>query len=135
VPPPRRVRALQCLLTEKGSYRGPVDGRWSSATVAAFQAWQAGHGTATSPVWSRTNWMSLLAAGERPVLKIGSTGPAVRRLQRTLNAAGPATPVRIDGLFGSGTSNALRAWQRKVRVEVSGVAGRQTWRALSAGRA
>ncbi len=31
--------------------------------------------------------MTLLAAGPQPILKLGSTGPSVRDLQRTLNAA------------------------------------------------
>jgi Domain of unknown function (DUF1906)/Putative peptidoglycan binding domain len=129
-----RIKALQCLLTEQGFYSGAINGHWTKATVKAIQSWQAGHDMAQREVWSRKNWMSLLSAGETPVLKIGSTGSAVRRLQRTLNAAGPAKTVQMNGLFKSDTAAALRAWQQRVGVEVSGVAGNQTWRALSTGR-
>ena len=65
--------------------------------------------------------------GQRPVLKIGSAGSAVRRLQRALNSARPDTSVKVTGVFGAGTDTVLRAWQRQVGVEVSGVAGTATW--------
>ncbi|ABL83827.1 MULTISPECIES: glycoside hydrolase domain-containing protein [unclassified Nocardioides] len=133
-PGPGQVSALQCLLTEQEFYGGAINGRWTKATVKAIQAWQAGHDMAQREVWSRKNWMSLLSAGETPVLKLGSTGLAVRRLQRTLNAAGVSDSVRMNGMFKAETADAVRAYQQQVGTEVSGVAGYRTWRALSAGR-
>lgn len=129
-----QVKALQCLLTEQEFYGGAINGKWTKGTAKAIQAWQAGHDMAQRELWSRKNWMSLLSAGETPVLKFGSTGLAVRRLQRTLNAAGVTRPVRMNGMFKAGTADALRAWQQQVGVEVSGVAGWRTWRALAAGK-
>lgn len=134
VPPAGRVLALQCLLTEQEFYAGKLNGKWNKATVTAIQAWQAGHDMAQREMWSRKNWMSLLSAGEKPVLKFGTTGFAVRRLQRTLNAAGLAKPLALNGMFKAETVVALKAWQKRVGVEVSGVAGRETWKAISAGR-
>jgi hypothetical protein len=134
VPAAGKVKALQCLLTEQEFYSGPLSGTWSKATVKAFEAWQAGHEMAQREVWSRKNWMSLLSAGTTPVVKIGSTGPAVRRVQRALNAAALSEPVSVNGLFRSDTAAALRVWQKTVGVEVSGVAGTQTWAAVNAGR-
>ncbi len=133
VPPEGRMKALQCLLTERGFYGGAVNGRWTTATGRAIAAWQVGHDMPVREVWSRKNWMSLLSAGDKPVLKLGTTGPAVRQLQRTLNAAGLAKPLRATGRFRPDTVAALRAWQQRVGVEVSGVAGRESWRALSDG--
>ncbi|HEY0952061.1 glycoside hydrolase domain-containing protein [Nocardioides sp.] len=133
-PPAAQVKALQCLLTEHEFYAGTINGRWTKATVKAIQAWQAGHAMPQREIWSRKHWMSLLSAGETPVVKFGSAGPAVRRLQRALNAAGVAEPVVMNGLFRAATQTALRTWQAKVGVEVSGVAASQTWKALAAGR-
>ncbi|WP_243059659.1 glycoside hydrolase domain-containing protein [Nocardioides sp. SR21] len=133
VPPAGRVMALQCLLTEQEIYQGKVNGKWNKATVKAIQAWKTKVGMPVSEVWWQKNWMSLLSYGEQPVLKIGSTGPEVRRLQRTLNAAGVSDPIPATGRFRSDTGAALRAWQTAARVEVSGVASRESWKALSAG--
>lgn len=133
-PPEGRVMALQCLLSEQQFYGGKINGRWTRATVKAIEAWQGGHDMAVREMWSRKNWMSLLSAGEKPVLKFGSAGTAVRRLQRALNAAGLPKPVKMNGMFKAETDAALRVWQRRVGVQVSGVAGRETWRAIASGR-
>ena len=67
-------------------------------------------------------------------LRTGSTGSAVEQLQFWLNtlsqydAAIP--PVAVDGVFGSGTAAAVRAFQRKYGLTVDGVAGRDTWTEL-----
>jgi peptidoglycan hydrolase-like protein with peptidoglycan-binding domain len=77
--------------------------------------------------------MSLLATGTQPVLKTGSTGPAVRDLQRTLNAATPGTGLPVTGIFASRTNAALRGWQKAVSRTASGVANPGTWAALASG--
>jgi hypothetical protein len=135
VPPAGRVLALQCLLSEQGIYQGKLNGTWNRATAKAIQAWQTKVGMPAGEVWGQKNWMSLLSFGDQPVLKYGTAGPAVRRLQRTLNAAGASDPVRVTGRFTSDTTAALRAWQADAGVEVSGVASRESWKALSAGTA
>ncbi len=94
-------------------------------------------GSRVQPLWSRRDWVTLLTAGETPVVKYGSAGPAVRRLQRALRVVGAASyaqDVRPTGLFDANTVRALRVWQKRVGVEVSGVAGTQTWAAIRAGR-
>ncbi|QWF21832.1 DUF1906 domain-containing protein [Nocardioides sp. LMS-CY] len=138
VPARRQVKALQCLLQQRGVYAGTIHGRYGKATVAAVNAWQSQHGQKVRPAWTKRSWVTLLSAGDTPVVKFGSTGPAVRRLQRALVAAGRGQAefraVRATGVFDPTTDRALRAWQRKVKVEVSGVAGTQTWTALQAGK-
>ena len=57
------------------------------------------------------------------VLKSGSTGSAVRRLQRKLG-------LRADGHFGPRTRRALKRWQRKHDMKADGVAGPSTLSAL-----
>jgi hypothetical protein len=130
---PALVKALQCLLTEQKAYHGKLNGRWTPATVTAANAWQTGHGLPPRPTWSRRSWMSLLATGTRPVVKFGSTGPAVRALQRTLDAASPHLGLPVNGIFNARTDAALRTWQSAVGRRSLGVANPRTWAALASG--
>ena len=59
--------------------------------------------------------------GNSPVLKVGSTGGYVRRVQRALNAANPANKLRVSGVYDGRTSIAMRAYQTKLRLPASGV--------------
>ena len=131
---PALVKALQCLLTEKGVYAGKVSGTYDGATMAAANTWQQAHGFPVSQGWSRANWMSLLVDGRSPVLKYGSAGTAVRRLQRALDAASGSTQLPVTGVFDSATTIALKAWQERVGREVTGVAAGPTWAGLRAGQ-
>lgn len=63
------------------------------------------------------------------ILKPGSYGPAVELLQLALNRAGPGTTA-TDGIFGSSTDAALRAFQRQRGLKPDGIAGAETHRAL-----
>lgn len=134
-PPPAKVKALQCLLQEQGLYAGKVNGLYTTRTQKAANAWQAQVGLAVSTTWSRRNWVSLLSAGEHTLVKFGSVGPAVRRVQRALNAVTDRdVPVKATGVFDARTTSALKAWQKFVGLDVTGVAGNQTWRALNSAR-
>jgi hypothetical protein len=136
VPPAGQVKALQCLLQEQGLYGGRIHGKLGPRVMAAANAWQSKHAMPVKSVWSRRNWVSLLSAGDTPTVKFGSTGPAVRRLQRALSVASTdatAKAVRATGVFNWKTDKALRAWQKRVGVEVSGVAAAKTWKAIQAG--
>jgi hypothetical protein len=131
---PRKVRALQCLLTEKRVYAGKLTGAWDAPTVAAANKWQVAQGHSARTTWNRTDWMSLLAASTSYVVKYGSAGVRVFRLQRTLNAAGASDPVSVTGAFTSETRDALVAWQRKAGLKPTGIATPGVWSDLRAGR-
>jgi murein L,D-transpeptidase YcbB/YkuD len=66
--------------------------------------------------------------GAAGVLRKGSTGDAVRDLQRSLSALG--YPLEVDGIFGGDTDVAVRAFQRDHRLAVDGVAGPRTREAI-----
>lgn len=66
----------------------------------------------------------------RPTLRKGSRGGAVRDLQQRLAQAG-FSPGPIDGVFGSQTDRAVRAFQQARRLVVDGIVGTQTWGALA----
>lgn len=87
-------------------YNGPGYARngYHTKLEAAYRRWSGG---ASSP----------------PVLRAGSSGPAVRRLQRVIG-------VEPDGQFGPRTDVALRDWQGARGLEPDGVVGPATWRAI-----
>lgn len=70
---------------------------------------------------------------ERPVLRSGSEGPAVRKVQERLAALGH-DPGPIDGIFGSRTDTAVRSFQRARSLAVDGIVDSDTWEALRAVR-
>ena len=127
------VKALQCLLKERGYYDGPTGGNYNPKLVAAMNKWQAEHDLAVGTSWFVRHWMTLLVAGDRQIIKYGSAGPAVRRVQRTLNAAAVGKPVRPNGVFDTATFNAVRTWQARVGLTASGVIATESWTKLAAG--
>jgi len=60
---------------------------------------------------------------EVKLLRMGDRGPAVRALQRRLR-------VEADGVFGRGTRRAVRRFQRRNGLHADGIAGRATLQAL-----
>lgn len=127
--PRAHVKALQCLLRIKGVYSGRIHGVYGVRTVRAAQAWQRRVGAPASSTWGPGNWVTLLSHGATPVVKRGSTGFAVRHLQRALNAAADPN-LDADGVLGQATVQALRRWQRRNGVWPSGVANPVTWAEL-----
>src|SRR6195256_5902574 len=61
-----------------------------------------------------------------PVLRKGSTDPAVRDLQQALKALGH-DPGPIDGVFGDATESAVKSFQQEKEITVDGVVGKVTW--------
>ena len=97
-----------------------------------MRAWRTDHGFAAGDGWNRAHWMSLLADGSSPVLKFGSAGEDVRRVQRSLKAAG-ATKLRITGHYTRRTAAVVRHWQDDIGHQDSGIVTGRSWKALRAG--
>ena len=68
------------------------------------------------------------------ILRVGSSGSAVEQLQFWLNTLAQyessIPSVTVDGVYGSGTAGAVRAFQRRYGLSVDGVVGRATWTEL-----
>jgi hypothetical protein len=128
------VKALQCLLKEKDRYGGRLNGVYNEKTVAAVRQWQTDHGFAAGSTWTRVHWMSLLAHGASPVLKFGSAGEDVRRVQRALKAASATLQVRITGRYTRATAAAVQDWQSDIGHTDSGIVTARSWKALRAGK-
>ncbi|MEU8619529.1 glycoside hydrolase domain-containing protein [Streptomyces sp. NPDC048623] len=128
-----QVKAAQCLLTAAGYDPGTPDGIFGPATTTAAKNFQAGRGLTADGVIGAKTWTALLSRGSTPTVQNGSTGEAVTRLQRALTAALGRT-VAIDGVFGSGTGQAVRDYQSSRGLTVDGIVGSGTWGALQSGR-
>ena len=59
------------------------------------------------------------------LLKRGSSGPAVKELQRLLTQCGYGCG-NIDGIFGPKTEEAVKNFQRDHGLEADGIAGEKT---------
>lgn len=64
-----------------------------------------------------------------PLLKEGSSGPQVKKIQNRLKELG-FDPGKVDGQFGPGTEAALMAFQKSEGLLADGIAGPQTLQAL-----
>lgn len=82
--------------------------------------------TETRPVTANTSTTTLVAL---PVLKQGMKGSAVLALQERLRSLG-VLQGSADGVFGTETLTAVKAAQRRFKLEPDGVVGAGTWSAL-----
>ena len=136
-----------------------VDGVFGSRMAATVRAFQKQFNLTADGVVGRQTWYKisyiyvsvkdlaeLTSEGETSngtlsdgtwggtVLRTGSTGSAVEQLQFWLNTLAQYDSaihsVTVDGVFGSGTAAAVRAFQRKYGLTVDGVVGQSTWTEL-----
>ncbi|MCU0544719.1 MAG: peptidoglycan-binding protein [Oscillatoriaceae cyanobacterium Prado104] len=64
----------------------------------------------------------------RRILKQGSRGEDVKRLQKVLIARGFCPkPFVADGIYGPTTKKAVKEFQRQANLRADGVVGRETW--------
>ena len=68
------------------------------------------------------------ATTKYPTLKRGAKGELVTQLQDLLSKDG--SNLVIDGIFGSGTQSAVRAFQKRHGLVVDGIVGPKTWAEL-----
>ncbi len=62
------------------------------------------------------------------IIRSGSSGSTVKDLQKMLNAAG--YNLKVDGVFGSKTLSAVKAYQKANGLKVDGIVGSKTWGVL-----
>ena len=126
------VRDLQEALKALGHDPGPVDGVFGAKTERAIRAFQQARGIAVDGVVGRVTWINIDEADQsEPVLRVGSSGLPVRRLQSRMSAVGFDTGG-VDGRFSPKTETAVRQLQQRAGIRVDGVVGPQTWQVVDA---
>jgi len=133
-PNPAVVKALSCLLKERGGYTGRVTGTYTTALRGAINAWQRSHHMPVNPIFGRRNWMALLATNSHPTLKYGAAGERVRDLQRTLDAVDVRLRLPVTGIYDARTKAAVETYQATLGGSRSGITQPWTWKALASGR-
>lgn len=114
-----QVKALQCLLKSKGIYTGTINGKYDAPTIAAAVKFQQLAGRPASRRWRPHDWTALHAHGPVETVKVHSTAPVVRRLQRALNAALGAG-LEITGHFDGATVRAVKTYQAHRSIAQTG---------------
>lgn len=127
------VTKAQSALLKNGFNPGAVDGVFGAKTEVALKGFQAKVKLTADGVLGPKSWCALMSAGTRPIVKEGSSGEAVTRVQRALNAR-RGSGLQEDGKFGPATGQAARSYQSTLAMQIDGVVGAGTWGALQAGR-
>jgi peptidoglycan hydrolase-like protein with peptidoglycan-binding domain len=131
------VSELQQLLQSKGFYTGKIDGDFGAGTTNAVLKFQKANGLVTDGIVGSSSWAKLRAVVPTassqglPTLLPGSKGSAVAQAQQLLKEKG-YYQGRIDGDFGTGTRDAIAAFQRANGLTIDGKVGEQTWKKLQA---
>lgn len=123
-----------------------VDGNYGDKTASAVAAYQATRGLTVDGVVGRNTWNKIIAeyASKFPcnpvpypgiVMRPGALGSCVKWFQtgqNGLRALYPAQPsLAGDGVYGSGTTKAVRLFQRQFALSIDGQVGNNTWTAFS----
>jgi peptidoglycan hydrolase-like protein with peptidoglycan-binding domain len=127
------VRELQTLICN--FYRAPVlniDGIFGNQTLKTVQEIQDRFFLTVDGVVGSKTWNVLINRknAELPVLRVGSQGDLVRRVQQRLAINGYSLGA-IDGAFGAKTEAAVKRYQADFHLTVDGVIGEKTWMQLS----
>ena len=131
------VKTLQEKLNAKGFNSGNVDGIFGAKTYAAVTAFQKANSLGVDGIVGKLTWAKLYDATPvnvtpvttQPMLRTGSRGDAVRKLQELLNALGYDCGS-VDGIFGSKTYAAVLAFQKANGLAADGIVGSLTWAKL-----
>jgi peptidoglycan hydrolase-like protein with peptidoglycan-binding domain len=122
-------------------YEMVVDGSFGAKTEKAVKEFQKAHGLEANGIVDTVTEGALEHALSKPnvtdakartgtFLKKTDTGAVVIALQKALNKNGAKPAVIEDGVFGNGTFEALKKFQKSKGLIADGVAGPETLTAL-----
>lgn len=99
-----------------------------ASTVGSLSQTTTGTEVGGQATEERTETVVLVPTGEP--IRLNDQGPRVERLQRALTELG-FSPGPSDGVFGPKTERAVKAFQRSVDLEPTGIVNSQTANALN----
>jgi hypothetical protein len=135
------VAAIQKQLFDL-KYEGvTVDGDFGATTEKLIKQFQQEHGLAVTGIVDSIVEGALQAELNKPkvadtklttgiYLKKGNSGAAVVALQKALNKNGVRPLLTEDGVFGTDTVVALKAYQTSKGITADGIAGPESFKAL-----
>ena len=114
-----------------------ADGRFGPITATALGVWQTKHGVTATKKLDNATWSKMVALKLIPsrvvnplekyvnvVLKRGSTGEAVKALQKAIGG------LVVDGSYGPATETRVKTYQQSKGLTVTGVTDSKVWNAL-----
>jgi peptidoglycan hydrolase-like protein with peptidoglycan-binding domain len=131
--PSDRVKRMQEELKEAGFYTGPVDGLYGAATVAAIKAAQKAQGLTVDGIYGPLTHDAVISKITGNAMHSANPRPSasIRLLQQELKDLG-FDPGAVDGVFGSKTIAALKAFQKSKGLPQTGKLDPATDAALTA---
>jgi peptidoglycan hydrolase-like protein with peptidoglycan-binding domain len=126
------VKDLQEALKALGQPVGQIDGVFGKKTEDAVKAFQTLSGLDADGIVGPITWLNIDEADQsEPVLRNGSKGLPVRRLQKRMQLAGFAIS-EVNGRFGPKTEAAVKALQKQAGLGEDGIVGPKTWAVVDA---
>lgn len=123
------VYLLQFILNNDYGYNLSIDGIFGNNTLNAVKNFQKVNSLSVDGLVGNNTWKTLLTLPPYPLLKRNYQGAYVRFLQQLLESN--LYPVgSVDGIFGSRTESAVRAFQSANGLAVDGIVGPNTWASL-----
>jgi hypothetical protein len=111
----------------------PADGIFGHGTSRAVKRFQRRHHLTADGIVGAATWSMVRRSRHRAqtssagrARRVQGRGSSVRLLQRKLG-------IGADGVFGPGTSNAVKGFQRAHALTADGIVGPGTWQALGVG--
>ena len=115
-----------------------ADGKFGPVTASALGSWQTKHGVTATKKLDNATWSKMVALKLIPsrapahplekyvnvVLKRGSTGEAVKALQKAIGK------LTVDGSYGPATESRVKEYQKAKGLTVTGVTDSKVWNAL-----
>lgn len=127
------ARALECALKQNGYSKWVYMNQYiNKAELGYVNDFQRKKKLKVGGLNKQT-WTAMLSTGKQTYVKWGSRSEDVKRLQRSITAAGRYVPP--TGYFGPDTESAVKAYQRSMGLKITGTGNEQVWGALQKGRA
>ncbi len=131
----RAVLNVEKHLEAAGYDLGTANSTFGARTGAAIKAFQKGSGLAQTGVVDAKTWSTLKSklfattSGTSPAQRLGERDATVKRTEQKLKFLGFNTG-KVDGVFTEATAKAVRAFQKKKHLKISGSVGGATMRAI-----